>query len=139
MPGKPVPYRLAALAGLLVSTLPALADDLAPGSWHIVSVGGLELPLDRDRMPSFEIGMDSTSFSATLGCNRFGGSLTITKASVTFGPVMSTRMACQPPLDMLESAFGAALETSRSFAVDGDMVTFSDVGGAGLLVLVRPH
>jgi|GEM_PF-1076370 len=52
------------------------------------------------------------------GCNSFGGSFTLTKGSLRFGPMMSTKMSCGPELDEQESRFLAALGLVRAARIN---------------------
>lgn len=53
-------------------------------------------------------------------CNRGGGSYEMSENRISFGPMMSTRMACPP--DSQDSVFMAQLEKVASFFVsDGDL------------------
>jgi heat shock protein HslJ len=49
-------------------------------------------------------------------CNRGGGGFKISPGKLSFGPMMSTRMACSP--DSLDSAFMRDLQRVVSFFVD---------------------
>ena len=49
-------------------------------------------------------------------CNRGGGGFNISPGKLSFGPLMSTRMACAP--DSLDSAFMRDLQRVASFFVD---------------------
>ena len=49
-------------------------------------------------------------------CNRGGGGFNISPGKLSFGPLMSTRMACAP--DSLDSAFIRDLQRVASFFVD---------------------
>jgi heat shock protein HslJ len=113
------------------------AAGFEPGSWRLVAISGEELPAAGRSTPSFELAMDGRSFSATLGCNMFGGQVTLGATSVEFGPARSTRMACPPPLDRLEPAFAAAIEASTVWIREGDMITIHDNSGVARLILVR--
>lgn len=53
------------------------------------------------------------------GCNRFRGSFELPAAGqLTFGPLMSTKMAC-PDLQT-ESGFMSALQSARTYQISGD-------------------
>lgn len=52
------------------------------------------------------------------GCNRMRGQAVILGASLTFGAMAGTRMACSPAVMDQESKFLSALEVVRSFRVD---------------------
>ena len=57
---------------------------------------------------------------ATFDCNRGGGSYTIAEGKISFGPMISTRMACPP--DSLDASFMRDLQRATSFfAQDGEL------------------
>jgi heat shock protein HslJ len=75
--------------------------------------------------------------SGSTGCNRFSGTAAIVGTSLTFAPLATTRMACDPPLMKQESAILAALQSVRSFALVGsDRLNLLDAGGQPVARLV---
>ena len=57
---------------------------------------------------------------ANFDCNRGGGKYQISKGSLTFSPIMSTRMAC--PEKSLDAVFMRDLQRVASFFIDkGDL------------------
>lgn len=65
------------------------------------------------------------------GCNSYGTSFTLTGESLTFGPVMSTQMACEDPLMRQESALHEALGAVTGFQITDDgalLLTTSEHG-----------
>ena len=55
---------------------------------------------------------------AKFDCNRGGGGYQISEGKLSFGPMMSTRMAC--PEDSLDYVFMKHLNEVTSFFVEGD-------------------
>jgi heat shock protein HslJ len=55
---------------------------------------------------------------ASIDCNRGGGDYRIGEGTLTFGPMLSTRMACPP--DSLDHQFMRDLQRVVSFFVDND-------------------
>jgi heat shock protein HslJ len=49
----------------------------------------------------------------------------------------ATRMACPPPLDQLETNYLAALETARSWRIEGPTLILLDQGGEAAVTLTR--
>jgi heat shock protein HslJ len=75
--------------------------------------------------------------SGNTGCNRFSGTAAIVGTSLTFAPLATTRMACDPPLMKQESAILAALQSVKSFALVGsDRLNLLDAGGQPVVRLV---
>lgn len=59
--------------------------------------------------------MTDGRIQAKFDCNRGGGSYTIAEGKISFGPMMSTRMACPP--DSLDAPFMRDLHRVTSFFV----------------------
>jgi putative lipoprotein len=75
--------------------------------------------------------------SGSTGCNRFTGTAAIVGTSLTFAPLATTRMACDPALMKQESAILAALQSVKSFALVGsDRLNLLDAGGQPVVRLV---
>ncbi len=75
--------------------------------------------------------------SGSGGCNVINAGYTVEGETITFGPVMSTMMACPDPLMKQEFAFTKALEAAASFTIDGDTLTISSADGATALIFER--
>lgn len=78
-------------------------------------------------------------FRATAGCNRLIGSYHLDGETLTFGSGASTRMACPPPLDMLEARLLAVLEATRGYRLEGQMLDLLDGNGASLATLAAVY
>jgi heat shock protein HslJ len=92
---------------------------------------------------SVTIGIAEGRVSGTAGCNRFSGALTQEGDRITIGPLMSTKMACQPAEVMArESAVMAALEASTGAlpTADGGLELVDAAGTLqlGLTPLAEP-
>jgi len=68
------------------------------------------------------------------GCNGFGGDYTVSGASITFGPLLSTMMACGAPQDDVEKAYFADLGKAATYTATADALTMYDASGAEILV-----
>ncbi|ACB94895.1 META domain-containing protein [Beijerinckia indica] len=90
-----------------------------------------------DRLQSvLEIAADGT-VSGSGGCNRMRGHATIDGEKLSFGPLITTRMACSPAVMDQEGKFLASLEKVRSFRIDNaqrKLILFDDAGNR-ILVL----
>ncbi len=84
------------------------------------------------------VAFDATTVSGTAGCNGFSGSWSSTDGVLAIGPLMSTKMACEPAEVMArESAVIAALEASTGARSGRDgSVELVDASGALQLTLV---
>lgn len=71
------------------------------------------------------------------GCNRYGGSVKVSGASLLIDQVFSTKMACAPALMDQETRYLAALQAVRSFRMDGSKLVLVDATGAARLRFSR--
>lgn len=89
-------------------------------TWRITSINGTEIPASQGALVSFGDGR----MSGTVGCNRFSSEYTYADGKLGFGPVLSTRMACQEPLASQEYSFVSLIGSaaSTSFSRDGALI-----------------
>jgi heat shock protein HslJ len=71
------------------------------------------------------------------GCNGGGGSVEVTPDTLTFGPIATTKMACDAAAMSVETAVLAVLSGPVKFSIDADVLTI-DAGGAGLIFRAAP-
>jgi putative lipoprotein len=73
------------------------------------------------------------------GCNRISGKATVTGAHMTFGPIISTKMACAPAIMDQESHFLSALADTRLWRIDEtrDKLILVDAHGITVLRLAK--
>ena len=66
---------------------------------------------------------------ARFDCNRGGGSYAISNGTLSFGPMIATRMACPP--DSLDGRYMEGLQHVAAFFIEGDELhlQLSDDGG----------
>ena len=67
-------------------------------------------------------GEGQNTVNATVGCNRIFAFFAHNGPDLTFGQVVSTRMACLPPLDQLEQKLILLLEKVESFRITGTLL-----------------
>jgi heat shock protein HslJ len=106
-------------------------DGLADSSWVVTDMQGAELADGTDATVSFA----ATTLSANGGCNTANGGYTTSEDTIAVSPLASTLIACEPPINDMESAFFARLQTAETFEIDGDTLTMD--GSDGPLVLTR--
>jgi heat shock protein HslJ len=100
--------------------------DLNGTSWTLTQIQGK--PVLADTRP--DLSFDNGQASGTGSCNGFGGDYTLSGNKLTFGPLMSTMMACMPQEVMdQEKAYFSALNSTASFRVEGDRLTLLDAAG----------
>jgi heat shock protein HslJ len=107
-------------------------ESLERTAWRVVSINGAEIPADRGALVAFGDGR----MSGTVGCNRLGAAYAFADRNVSFGPVMSTKMACADPVGKQEYTFVTVLGAlaSTEFPGDGSMVLTGKDGGKIVLM-----
>lgn len=108
----------------------SLTAEALAGKWNLASIAGGDLAtLFGNKLPSMEITADG-KVSGNAGCNNYRSTYTLDSNTVTFGPVMSTKMAC-PGLQG-EQLFTSLLTTPLQAALDGNKLTLSKEGSVVL-------
>lgn len=150
------PSRLAAALALAAVTgcagTPSTQQDaamqtgsagLANSSWKILSMAGEPVKsVQAGRVPQITLrsadGRDA--WSATVGCNRMSGGLSVNGDRIEFKAGMSTLMACPPPLDALEKQLGRSLIASTHWRIQGNRLELlDDAGVQTFLCEAVPH
>jgi heat shock protein HslJ len=110
--------------GVLASAPPPTAGAaLAGTSWALAEMAGTA---DFAHLvPTIAFGVDGT-VSGFAGCNTFTGSFTTDGATVTMGPLATTKMACVPPGSEVESAYLGSLAGVRSWKIDAGKLTLEN-------------
>ena len=72
-----------------------------------------------------------------FGCNSGGGPVTVTADTLTFGPMISTKMACEPGAMAVETAVSTVLTGDVGYSIDADVLTL-DAGANGLILRATP-
>jgi heat shock protein HslJ len=96
---------------------PTTAVDLAGTSWTMVSVGGTPVVEGSGAAMTFDA---SGTVSGSTGCNSVNGSYSVDGAALTFGPLATTRMACEAGLMAQEAAVLEALAGVSGWEIDAD-------------------
>jgi heat shock protein HslJ len=126
--------RLLTIAALLLASSLALAAPSLLGQWRIVAIAGVEkVDMARTRADFAQNGR----YASTIGCNRIAGKAIVSSDRLSFGPMMTTRMACPDPLDRVERAYLAALQAVRGYRFEGGKLALVGEDGAALVTLVR--
>ena len=110
----------------------APADPLAGSSWNVTGINNgnqAVVSLAADTTVTLVFGTDGT-VSGSGGCNTYNGNVAVDGDAISFGPLMSTQMACPQPAMDQETQFFAALAAASSFDVKGSTLTMRDSGGA---------
>ena len=71
------------------------------------------------------------------GCNNFTGGYTLDEATLTLGPLASTRKACPPAIMNQEAKFYEALGATRGYRFENGLLYLLDARGAAIMRLWR--
>lgn len=130
-----IPKSLAALVLLLPSlTGAAYAASSPVGRWTAIEIAG-QAPA-RGVASTLEITAEG-GVSGRGGCNRYSGTARIGPATIAFGPLRSTMMACDGPGMGQERRFHAALSRAAAWRIEGDRLVLVDAAGQTVLRLGR--
>lgn len=102
--------------------------------WTVTSIGGD--PVLPQSKVTFSIAADYR-VGGSGGCNSYFAEADLTEPPLTFSPVASTRMACDPALMDQEGRFFAALGATAGYELQGDSLKLFDAAGVPLIGLVR--
>ncbi|MEP7245692.1 MAG: META domain-containing protein [Gammaproteobacteria bacterium] len=108
--------------------------ELTGAAWIAEDVDGAGV-ID-DAQSTLEFGTDG-KVSGRGGCNRYGGSVSLSGASMIVGELFSTKMACVPALMDQETKFLAALQATRSYRMDDTKLVLVDATGKARLRFSR--
>lgn len=117
--------RIALLASIAILPVACLGSDFADsleGSWQLTFgvVNGEEIPI----LESHPITMtfDGDEVTGTASCNGYGGTYELSGATITFGNLAMTEMACMPEETMrAESLFAEGLAMVETISLDDDL------------------
>jgi len=121
-----------ALLGLILAACGGLADSakLAGSAWNLTAIKGQ--PILPKTTPT--LSFDSEQVSGHGSCNRFGGDYRAQGDQLTFGPLMSTLMACaENGISEQESAYFSALAAAKKYQVSAGRLLIFDEQGRELL------
>jgi heat shock protein HslJ len=101
--------------------------------WKLTRIGEEAVVLrENQREPHLILRLDEQRVSGSTGCNQIVGTYRLEGASLLFGPVASTMMACEAPVSATERRFLQALTAARRWSVRGEHLELYDETG-GLL------
>jgi putative lipoprotein len=105
------------------------AASLDNREWALVALGEVAAPLGAGGRPA-TIQFDPSTGQAAgfAGCNRYSAGYTVAADSLTFGPAISTKMACADG-DQLERGYLAMLPAIRSYALSDSTLTLNGSDG----------
>ncbi|HEU4636492.1 MAG TPA: META domain-containing protein, partial [Edaphobacter sp.] len=101
--------------------------------WKLTDIAGTPVrPNDHQREAHLIFSAQDDRVSGSGGCNRLSGTYEVRDASMRFGGVASSRMACTTGME-LESKFLGALEQVRRWKISGRELQLTDDDGRPLL------
>jgi heat shock protein HslJ len=107
-----------------------------PGTkWELISMSGAA-PVQGTSLNLF-FGTDGQA-TGNAGCNTYGGSYTVKGSSLTFGPMMSTLIACEITVMDQEQAYLIALGETKSYESSANELTLKD-GAGNELAVFKPY
>lgn len=130
---RPAAAALAAVLSMsaFAQSVPVDLHDLfGSGTWTLVSVtfGDNEADVETAQDTAFSVNVDGR-LAGSVGCNQIVAAAELKPdGGVSFGPVISTLMACPEPAMSLERTFVSALEAVESFVREAGTVTLTGEG-----------
>lgn len=123
---------------ILAPCLLSLALFAGPGMAQTDTLAGGDWVLQEDAGPIGPyLHFESGSVSGLGGCNRFGGKYEQSGETLSFSPLMSTRMACRPDLMKKEQAFFDMLGQVKGMKLGGAKLELFDAAGKLLATFTR--
>ncbi len=140
-PGTIAPGTIAPSSAEPIATIsiPDPGTTLIATDWVLVSLGERANPLGAgNRAVTLRIDISPNAVAAGFaGCNRYTGSYTVRRDSITFGPVGATKMACAQGMDV-EQAYLSTLSKVVKYAVEDSTLTLFGASGALATYRDRP-
>jgi len=97
------------------------------GTWKLTAYGPANSPTPAvpDAEASLTFDPDGT-LTGNGGCNGLGGDYKVKGDQITFGPIMSTLMACDDPRMAQEDAVHQVLTDNVTYKIDGNTLTITN-------------
>lgn len=121
----------------LTSKPPAPAAPLLATQWTVDSLikgeTAASVPADAEGRARFTLAADGTA-SGSLGCNRFNATAVVEGNRLTFGPLTTTRMACEGGPGEVERALTELFGSGPlDWKVQGDSLTLTATGSGAAI------
>jgi len=108
---------------------PAASASLENTDWRLTRLGEAAVAAaSQQREPYFVLSSKSHRVSGSGGCNRFTGSYQLNGDELTFGPIVTTLMACPEGMDT-EKAFLKALTETKTWKLTEQKLELFDAHG----------
>ena len=103
--------------------------------WKAVEIAGKPVPAQNAAREAHLAFQPGGRVTGSDGCNKVSGTYTVKADELTFGPIVSTQMACSDTAG-IERAFQAALRNTTRWQIAGDRLELLDAAG---MVLAAFH
>ncbi len=105
-------------------------------TWNVTGTVATEAisSVPTDSMASITIA-DDGKVAVKTGCNNGSGGVEITDTTLTFGPIATTKMACEQPLMDLEASVTSVLQGKVTYEINGDALSLRSGTGADAIGL----
>lgn len=128
------PVVQAATVSVAPAPVPS-ATSLVGSSWRLENVVGTPAIASVEATLEF---LQGDRVSGQASCNRFNGAVKVSGATMTFGPLASTRMACtSEAANAQETAYLKALHDAERFTLDGTSLQIFSKGQTSPLRFAR--
>jgi len=123
------------IAGLTLAACAGSASASVVGDWKLVSYGSptSQTPAAPNVEAFVTFGSDG-KLNGNVGCNSFSGDYKVDGNTITFGPIISTMMACANPIMEQESAVFSVFANSATFKIDRNILTITSADGGSAVV-----
>ena len=112
------------------SGMPAQAQAQPPATTTLAATGWQDITQQPGEPLTLVFAPDGAQVQGYAGCNRFFGQARLGQGKdLHLGPLASTRMACEPSRMALETRYITALESARSWRVEGQSLLLTDERG----------
>jgi heat shock protein HslJ len=96
------------------------------GTWKLTAYGPAASPTPAVADVDATLKFDSDGkVGGSGGCNSLGGDYTVEGDQITFGPIISTMMACDDPRMVQEGTVIQVMTDTASFKIDGNTLTIT--------------
>ena len=98
----------------------ATSSGISDRDWEVTMLGGRAAPTGAGgRRATLRLDSANGRVAGFAGCNRYSGTFKLDGASLTFGPAVSTKMACAEGMQLEQSFLGVLPSVTRFEAKDG--------------------
>lgn len=114
------------LLGMVLLSACAQQTNLVDTKWQLSDLPGQAIPAE----VSVTLNLGTDSIGGSDGCNSYGGSYTAGESTIQFGEdIFHTEMYCSDEIQLVSTAYYAALVQSASFEVTSERLILKDADG----------